>query len=79
LSFPKIVASDAMIFHFATTGNVSGIRELLEHGAASPDDIKCDGGFTPLHVSYVKLYDRHQLTIMASTRSKLTVLMLASF
>ncbi|KAI1736485.1 ankyrin repeat-containing domain protein [Xylaria scruposa] len=49
LSFPKIVASDAMIFHFATTGNVSGIQELLEDGAASPDDIKCDGGFTPLH------------------------------
>lgn len=33
-----------MIFHFATTGNVSGIRELLEDGAASPDDIKRDGG-----------------------------------
>ena len=51
LSFPKIVASDAMVFHMATTGNVIGLRELLEDGAASPDDIKCDGGFTPLHVS----------------------------
>ncbi|KAL2401452.1 hypothetical protein ABEF93_006231 [Exophiala dermatitidis] len=49
LSFPKIVASDSMIFHSATTGNVSGIRGLLEAGAASPDDIKCDGGFTALH------------------------------
>jgi hypothetical protein len=51
LSFPKIVASDAMIFHFATTGNINGIRQLFEDGAASPNNVKCDGGFTPLHVS----------------------------
>ena len=51
LSFPRIVAGDAMIFHFATTGNVAGIKRLLEDGAASPDDVKCDSGFTPLHVS----------------------------
>jgi hypothetical protein len=68
-----------MIFHFATTGNISGIRELLEDGAASPDDVKCDGGFTPLHVSCVRLYDPYQLTFMASTRFKLIALMLANF
>ncbi|KAL2432607.1 hypothetical protein ABEF95_013956 [Exophiala dermatitidis] len=49
LSFPKIVASDSMIFHFATTGNVSGIRGLLEAGTTSPEDIRCDGEFTALH------------------------------
>ncbi|KAJ4525469.1 hypothetical protein HRR80_003693 [Exophiala dermatitidis] len=32
LSFPQIVASDSMIFHFATTGNVSGVRGCWKPG-----------------------------------------------
>lgn len=51
LSFPRIVKSGAKIFLYAKTGNVDGLRELLQHGKASPGDIQYNTGYIALSVS----------------------------
>lgn len=46
-----VVPKDALIFKYCKTGNVDGVRDLLQHNHASPWDVG-HYGLTPLHVSW---------------------------
>lgn len=50
LRFNRVVGGKALIFHYATTGDVTKMKELFEQGRASPSDVRFDSGLTPLHV-----------------------------
>lgn len=48
---PRVVSSSsAPIFVNATTGNVEGMKSLFVQGLASPFDVDCKYGLSPLHV-----------------------------
>ncbi|KAJ7235509.1 ankyrin repeat-containing domain protein [Mycena rebaudengoi] len=49
LRFANIVHKDAIIFHYATTDDVEGLKALLEERKGSPRDIRFDSKWTPLH------------------------------
>ena len=51
LRFNRVVDGKALVFHYATTGDVHKMKSLFEQGRASPSDIRFDSGWTPLHVS----------------------------
>lgn len=51
LRFNRVVDGKALVFHYATTGDVGRIKQLFEQGRASPSDVRFDSGWTPLHVS----------------------------
>ena len=51
LTFPRIVTDGAMIFEYATRGDVEGIKSLFRAGFASPQDVSSFDGRTALHVS----------------------------
>jgi hypothetical protein len=53
------------IFDYCISGNIAGVRSLIENGHASPTDIDSEG-MTPLHVSIV-LFRRSNLTGFDST------------
>lgn len=50
LRFPKIVGGDSILFYYAIMGDVQGIRSLFERGLGSPNIVRYDSGWTPLHV-----------------------------
>ena len=49
LRYYPVVPGDALIFKYCETGNIDGVRYLLQHKHASPWDLGY--GRTPLHVS----------------------------
>jgi ankyrin repeat protein len=49
LTFPRIVYRDALIFHYASTNNINGIKKLFQKGIAAPSDVRFDSGWTALH------------------------------
>ena len=51
LRFNRVVDGKALVFYYATIGDVSRMKQLFEQGRASPSDIRFDSGWTPLHVS----------------------------
>ena len=51
LRFNRVVDGKALVFHYATTGDVSKMKQLFEQGCASPSDVRFDSGWTPFHVS----------------------------
>ncbi len=51
LRFNRVVDGKALVFHYATTGDVSKMKQLFEQGRASPSDVRFDSGWTPFHVS----------------------------
>ena len=51
LRFNRIVNGKALVFHYATIGDVSKMKQLFEQGRASPSDVRYDSGWTPFHVS----------------------------
>ena len=53
LRFNRVVNGKALIFHYATIGDVSKMKQLFEQGRASPSDVRYDSGWTPLHVSLI--------------------------
>ena len=57
LRFNRIVDGKALVFHYATIGDVSKMRQLFEQGRASPSDVRFDSGWTPLHVSFPRGVD----------------------
>lgn len=57
LRFNRVVGGKALIFHYATTGDVSKMKHLFEQGRASPSDVRFDSGLTPLHVSVLEEID----------------------
>ena len=53
LRFNRVVNGKALVFHYATTGDVSKMKQLFEQGRASPSDVRYDSGWTPFHVSLI--------------------------
>jgi len=53
LSIYNIVPHNSLVFQYATSGNLEGLRDLFKSGLASPFDMDMNG-FTVLHVSIVK-------------------------
>ena len=53
LRFNRVVNGKALVFHYATTGDVIKMKQLFEQGRASPSDVRYDSGWTPLHVSLI--------------------------
>ena len=51
LRFNRVVNGKALVFHYATIGDVSKMKQLFEQGRASPSDVRYDSGWTPFHVS----------------------------
>ncbi|KAF7374156.1 Ankyrin repeat protein [Mycena sanguinolenta] len=49
LRFDNLVRKDAIIFHYATTDDVEGLKAVLEERKGSPRDIRFDSKWTPLH------------------------------
>lgn len=47
---PRVVANDALVFHYGATGDVAELGKLFTEGLASPFDEDNDGK-TALHVS----------------------------
>ena len=54
LRFNRVVSGKALVFYYATTGDVTKMKDLFEQGRASPSDVRFDSGLTPLHVSVLK-------------------------
>jgi hypothetical protein len=50
IKIPRLCSPKADIFVFAATGNVDGIKTLFQRGLASPMDLECKNGLSPLHV-----------------------------
>ncbi len=57
LRFNRVVDGKALVFHYATTGDVSKMKQLFEQGRASPSDVRFDSGWTPFHVSVLEEVD----------------------
>lgn len=57
LRFNRIVDGKALVFYYATTGDVSKMKQLFEQGRASPSDVRFDSGWTPFHVSVLEEVD----------------------
>ena len=57
LRFNRVVDGKALVFHYATTGNISKMRQLFEQGRASPSDVRFDSGWTAFHVSILEGVD----------------------
>ena len=51
LRFNRVVNGKALVFHYATIGDVSRMKQLFEQGRASPSDVRYCSGWTPFHVS----------------------------
>ncbi|KAL2038039.1 hypothetical protein N7G274_009259 [Stereocaulon virgatum] len=49
LRFNRVVDGKALVFYYATTGDVSKMKRLFEQGRASPSDVRFDSGWTPFH------------------------------
>ena len=52
LRFNRVVDGKALVFHYATTGDLVGMTQLFQQGRASPSDVRFDSGWTPLHVGH---------------------------
>ena len=57
LRFNRVVDGKALVFHYATTGDLSKMKELFLQGCASPNDVRFDSGWTPFHVSVLEPFD----------------------
>jgi hypothetical protein len=51
LRMPRVVGTNARVFHFAVQGDLIGMKNLFRDGLASPHDVGAGNGRTPLHVS----------------------------
>ena len=40
LRFNRVVDGKALVFYYATTGNLSKMKELFQQGCASPNDVR---------------------------------------
>ena len=54
LRFNRVVDGKALVFYYATTGDLSKMKELFQKGCASPNDVRFDSGWTPFHVSVLE-------------------------
>ena len=50
LKMQRTIPGDSDIFTFARLGEVEKMKALFEKGLASPHDVHCESGITPLHV-----------------------------
>lgn len=71
LRFNRVVDGKALVFYYATTGDLSKMKELFQQGCASPNDVRFDSGWTPFHVSALGRFDHifdTELLLSASMR-----------
>ena len=54
LRFNRVVDGKALVFYYATTGDLSKMKKLFQQGCASPNDVRFDSGWTPFHVSVLE-------------------------
>ena len=57
LRFNRVVDGRALVFHYATTGDLCKMKELFRQGCASPNDVRFNGGWAPFHVSILEKFD----------------------
>ena len=57
LRFNRVVDGRALVFHYATTGDLCKMKELFRQSCASPNDVRSNGGWTPFHVSILEKFD----------------------
>ena len=57
LRFNRVIDGTAFVFYYATTGDLCKMKELFQQGCASPNDVRFDSGWTPLHVSFHAEFD----------------------
>ena len=57
LKMQRTIPGDSDIFTFARLGEVGKMRALFEKGLASPHDVHCESGITPLHVCRLSTWD----------------------
>ena len=57
LRFNRVVDGRALVFHYATTGDLCKMKELFRQGCASPNDVRFNGVWTPFHVSILEKFD----------------------
>ena len=55
IRMPRIVSNSSRIFLYASSGNVDGMREILDRGLGSPIDVDVTNGYTPLMVNILFL------------------------
>ena len=53
LRFNRVIDGCALVFYYATTGDLCKMKKLFQQGCASPNDVRFDSGWTPFHVSIV--------------------------
>ena len=71
LRFNRVVDGKALVFHYATTGDISKMKQLFVQGRASPSDVRFDSGWTPLHVSILEGLDLGpSIELMLSVRTE---------
>ena len=51
LRFPRVMSNNSLIFNYAATGNVDGIKQILQQRLGSPFDVDTDTSYSPLMVS----------------------------
>ena len=51
LRIPRVISATAPIWNFCQVGDIDGVKGLFQQGLASPLDVGCWNGFTPLTVS----------------------------
>lgn len=57
LRFNRVIDGTALVFYYATTGDLFKMKELFQQGCASPNDVRFDSGWTPFHVSTLAKFD----------------------
>ena len=57
LRFNRVIDGCALVFYYATIGDLCKMKELFQQGCASPNDVRFDSGWTPFHVSIVATFD----------------------
>ena len=51
LRFNRVIDGKALVFYYATTGDLSKMKQLFQEGCASSNDVRSESGWTPFHVS----------------------------
>ena len=57
LRFNRVIDGSALVFYYATRGDLCKMKELFQQGCASPNDVRFDSGWTPFHVSILAEFD----------------------
>lgn len=54
LRFNRVIDGKALVFYYATTRDLSKMKQLFQEGCASPNDVRFESGWTHFHVSVLE-------------------------